>query len=77
MESDSASTNCYLFFVRMGRKCEIVSAVVAGIRGLGDVLNAPPPPTPTSSSAGEGGEVEQREVTEFMVGVMRVIFASF
>ncbi|KAA1478090.1 hypothetical protein DENSPDRAFT_787589 [Dentipellis sp. KUC8613] len=41
VESDSAATQCYLFFQRMGLKADLINMVVAQIHGLPEALNGP------------------------------------
>ncbi|TFY71856.1 hypothetical protein EVG20_g1162 [Dentipellis fragilis] len=41
VESDSAATQCYLFFQRMALKADLVNMVVAQIHGLPEALNGP------------------------------------
>jgi dynactin 1 len=38
VETDSDPTNCYLLFVRLGRKCEILGSVVDKMAGVEEVL---------------------------------------
>ena len=39
VESDSDSTNCYLFFQRMGLKIDLINTVVGQAHGLPESLN--------------------------------------
>ena len=39
VEQDSDPTNCYMFFARMGRKCDLINSVVGSLNGLPDSLN--------------------------------------
>jgi dynactin 1 len=66
VETDSDPTNCYLFFARLGRKCEILSSVVAKIVSVEEVLWG------TTGGGMNVAEESRGDVTEAIVGICEV-----
>lgn len=66
VETDSDPTNSYLFFARLGKKCEILGSVVGKMAGVEEALWG------TTGGGATFSEGPKAEVTDAIVGICEV-----